>query len=86
MLKRSERSRPADYQRAFSSAAHQACPRTVADFPYHTTCYDLSVNMRKVILVVTTQSTRIRYINLVRRPAALDDPDTAGFASPQDRH
>jgi len=86
VLKRSERSRPADYQRAFSSAAHQARPRTVADFPYRTTCHDLSVNVREVVLVVTAQSTRIRYVNLVRRPAALDDPDTAGFASPQDRH
>jgi len=86
VLKRSERSRSADYQRAFSSAAHQARPCTVADFPYRTTCHDLSVNGREVILVVTAQSTRIRYVNLVRRPTALDDPDTAGFANSQDRH
>lgn len=69
-----------------SGAAHQARPRAVADLPYRATSHDLSVNVREVVLVVTAQSPRIRHVNLVRRPAALDDPDTTALADPQDRH
>ena len=37
-----------------SGAAHQACSTVVADFPYRATPHDLSVDVRKVVLVVTT--------------------------------
>lgn len=78
-----------DHGRAFarlSGAAHQTCSRAVADFSYRATPRDLSVDVWEVVLVVTAQSARIRHVNLVRRPAALDNPNTAGLADPQDRH
>jgi len=72
--------------RRLSGAAHQTCPRTVADFSYRATSGDLSINVWEVILIMTTQSTRIRYINLIRRFAALDNPNTARLTDPQYRH
>lgn len=71
----------------YSGTAHQARSCTVADFSfYRATSHDLGVDVREIILVVTAQSTRIRHVNLVRRFAVLDDPNTTGLTDPQDRH